>query len=227
MNTQTDISRVSAKIDEIKEKSDGDDYIYRGEPKFYDKVCSSLYRIRPNTDGIHFDIADFQKDILKEARAYPGETGAIGGKSDIEILTELQHFGGETNLIDFTENYLIALFFACDGSHDKEGRVILLRRESEAYEVKQPQRTEISRAESQESVFVESPTGFVEPDIVVTIPAELKQPMLNHLQEKHEISLGIIYNDLHGFIRRSAYREHLKGLASHVTPRKRKIARKS
>ena len=35
---------------------------------------------------------------------------------DFEILTELQHYGGKTNLIDFTTDYLIALFFACDGS---------------------------------------------------------------------------------------------------------------
>ena len=44
---------------------------------------------------------------------------------DFEILTEIQHYGGKTNLIDFTTDYFIALFFACDGHHDKEGRVIL------------------------------------------------------------------------------------------------------
>ena len=44
---------------------------------------------------------------------------------DFEILTEIQHYGGKTNLIDFTTDYLIALFFACDGHHDKEGRIIM------------------------------------------------------------------------------------------------------
>ena len=43
---------------------------------------------------------------------------------DFEILTEIQHYGGKTNLIDFTTDYLVALFFACDGHHDKElGRI--------------------------------------------------------------------------------------------------------
>ena len=45
--------------------------------------------------------------------------------TDFEILTEIQHYGGKTNLIDFTIDYLVALFFACDGHHDKDGRVIL------------------------------------------------------------------------------------------------------
>ena len=113
----------------------------------------------------------------------------------------------------FTEDYLIALFFACDGSHDEEGRVILLKTESESYEVKKPRRI-ISRVESQKSVFVESPIGFVEPDSVVTIPIDLKFPMLNYLEKYHRISIATIYNDLHGFIRRSAYIEILNALTS-------------
>ena len=44
---------------------------------------------------------------------------------DFEILTEIQHYEGKTNLIDFSTDYFIALFFACDGSPDEDGRVIL------------------------------------------------------------------------------------------------------
>ena len=212
-NTQTDLDRVLAKITEIANKSADDDYIYRGEPECYEKVCSSLYREYPHTEGIHFDIANFQKASLEEAKAYIGKTDDIDETDDIAILTQLQHFGGKTNLIDFTDDYLIALFFACDGSHDKEGKVILLKRESADYEVKEPRRI-INRVESQKSVFVESPTGFVEPDSVVTIPIDLKLPMLNYLEKYHRISIAIIYNDLHGFIRRSAYIEFLKGLTN-------------
>ena len=49
----------------------------------------------------------------------------IDETTDFEILTEIQHYGGKTNLIDFTTDYFIALFFACDGHHDKKGRIIL------------------------------------------------------------------------------------------------------
>ena len=50
---------------------------------------------------------------------------------DIEILTELQHYGGKTNLIDFITDYFIAIFFACDGHPNEDGRVILLQRTNE------------------------------------------------------------------------------------------------
>ena len=60
-------------------------------------------------------IADFANMLPR----YSAET------TDFELLTEIQHYGGKTNLIDFTTDYLIALFFACDGHHDKDGRVIL------------------------------------------------------------------------------------------------------
>ncbi|MCE2403085.1 FRG domain-containing protein [Candidatus Poribacteria bacterium] len=41
------------------------------------------------------------------------------------MLTQLRHYGGKTNLIDFATDYLRTLFFACDGSHDKDGRIIM------------------------------------------------------------------------------------------------------
>ncbi len=40
------------------------------------------------------------------------------------MLVEMQHFGGKTNLIDFTTDYRVALFFACDGAHGECGRVV-------------------------------------------------------------------------------------------------------
>ena len=85
--------------------------------------------------------------------------------------------GDKTNLIDFTTDYLVALFFACDGDAGEPGRVILLQRhpesDAETYEVEKPPRT-IRRAEAQKSIFVQASKGFVEPDRIVTIPAHLK-----------------------------------------------------
>ena len=67
----------------------------------------------------HFDIEIVQKEILDKAKQYTQET-------DVEILAEeLQHYGGKTNLIDFTSDYNIALFFACDGSYNEERKSYL------------------------------------------------------------------------------------------------------
>ena len=208
----SELEKVLEKINEIAEKSNTGDYIYRGEPECYDTVSSSLYR--EFSDVKEFGIVHAQKQILKEAKEYIQQTDDIDDKDKTGFLTEIQHFGGKTNLIDFTEDYLIALFFACDGSHTKDGRVILLKRKSKNYKIRRPRRT-INRVESQKSVFVESSDGFVIPDLeaTVTIPWNLKFPILAYLEKQHRISIATIYNDLHGFIRRSAYTEFLKGLA--------------
>ena len=208
---QPELDKVLEKINEIAKKSADGDYIYRGEPECYCKVSSTLYRVTPHIEELRIVLKDLQDAILKEAKTYIGQTDDIDATDDIGLLTDIQHFGGKTNLIDFTEDYLIALFFACDGSHEEDGRVILLKRASDNYEIREPRRTN-TRVESQKSIFVESNNGFVTPDIEVIIPANLKHSMLNYLEKYHRISIATIYNDLHGFIRRSAHTELVKAL---------------
>ena len=189
---------------EVAEKSAGGDYIYRGEPECYKKVSSSLYRqYYKEIDIEDFKVEDVQKEILEKAKQYTDKTDKF------EILAELQHYGGRTNLIDFTTDYLIALFFACDGSdfHDKCGRLILWqKREDHFYQVYQP-REPRNRVIAQKSIFVLPDAGFIDPDEVIIIPAELKQLLLNHLRDYHGIFSETIYNDLHGFIKIQAIHE--------------------
>ena len=213
---QTDLSRVLEKITEIAEKSADDDYIYRGEQECYEKVCSSLYReYKDDIEAESFNIAIVQEEILREAKEYTHKTNKF------EILTELQHHGGKTNLIDFTTDYLVALFFACDGDkHDKSGRVILLKNRSEVYEVVKSPRT-VARAGIQKSTFVQAPSGVVDPDTGVYVPADLKGAMLDYLRKHHDISTKTIYNDLQGFIEnrrihKSAYTEFYTGFTYQV-----------
>ena len=66
-----------------------------------------------------FDIGRLEIAILEQARDYSNLS------TDEEILAELQHFGGKTNLIDFTEDFLIALFFASESAEAENGRVVL------------------------------------------------------------------------------------------------------
>ena len=216
---QSELDKVLEKIAEIAKKSADGDYIYRGEPECYEKVSSNLYRqYEVDIKAEHFDIAAVQEGILREAKEYTHKT------NEFEILTELQHYGGKTNLIDFTTNCFVALFFACDGKPAKPGRVILLQKppkvSSKPYKVEKPPRT-IRRAEAQKSIFVQAEKGFVEPDKVVCIPADLKVALLGYLRKDHDISTKTIYNDLHGFIdkqrlHRRAYTEHHKGFTSLV-----------
>ena len=146
-----------------------------------------------------------KKKCLKKLKEYTTQ-----GK-DSEILAELQHYGGKTNLIDFTTDCLIALFFACDGGAPKKnGRVIFLQKTDK--ENIWPPRNPNNRVVAQKSVFVQPKRGFIEPTEVVDVPHNLKKPILSYLRKSHGISIKTIYNDLHGFIKnqdihQSAYAE--------------------
>lgn len=220
-------------IHEIVEKSSGvNRYIYRGESKHYraenssDTISSSLYRLVPHYKDMNFNIKELENIILNEAKGYieddiegynieessDEESSDEESKRNFQLLTEIQHFGGVTNLIDFTEDYLIALFFACDKSPEEPGRVIMLTEDTTQYRIHKTSKT-MSRVAFQKSVFVEPIMGFIRiySNRVVNIPAELKQSMLSYLQKYHGISHKTIYSDLHGFIRHSAYAEVCKG----------------
>ena len=232
--------RIREKIGEIEEKSANGDYIYRGEPKkhegppYYGKVSSNLWR-EYGLEVEGFDMQVIEKEILDDAKKHIGDLpqdsrGGLAASlnviredidetTDFEILTEIQHYSGKTNLIDFTIDYFIALFFACDGHHNKKGRVILQKTEEIRDIIKHP-RSPRHRVIAQKSVFVRPPKGFIEPheDDIVTIPGDIKRWMLQNLRKYHGISTETIYNDLYGFIRHQgihggAYTQFYRGFA--------------
>ena len=130
----SELSKVREKLQEIEDKTLGGNYIFRGEPKCYTEVSSGLWRGYQQILRDDLDIERIQKEIvINHARQHIA--GSISnnnlgfGHSDLQILIQLQHYGGKTNLIDFTTDVRVALFFACDGFHDEVGRVILRKRE--------------------------------------------------------------------------------------------------
>lgn len=201
---------VLAVVGELARKAGGGDYLYRGEPECYPQVSSSLYRKFRESDTDYFDIETIQREILEEARRFAKQLG-----EDDEILDLLQHYGYPTNLLDFTTDYNIALFFACDGQPQEDGRVILLSRSS--YPSRDPQSPE-NRVLAQKSVFVQPPKGYIQEYDSVVIPSELKGPILDYLRTGHGLAATTLYNDIHGFmkfrrIHESAYAEFYAGVA--------------
>ncbi len=197
-----DIQReIRNKIREIEEKSADGNYIYRGEPECYEKTSSTLYREwQTSLDSGRLTMEDVQKYVLTSVRQYPNEKN----KQDFDLLCELQHYGGETNLIDFTTDYYTAIFFACNGFYDKPGRVLLLEQTEktiEKYQIKKPNQPQ-NRVKAQSSIFAQPPNGFIDSgDVIpICIPKHLKQWLLI-ISKRLGKSVQTIYNDLHGYIR--------------------------
>ncbi len=202
--TQRQIMGIINKI--VKASRDGS-YIYRGEPKCYPKVSSSLWRLLKKElkkdEGINMikpDIKGVREMLLQDARRYVRDIDI----DDFELEAQLQHNGAKTSLIDFTTDYLIALFFACDGESAKDGRVILLKQDETTRDwIKMPKTPE-NRVMAQKSIFVQPPDGFIEEckyDKLIKIRKDLKSPMLDYLRKHHSIFPQSIYNDLQGYIK--------------------------
>ena len=204
MSTQkTELNRILEIIGKIVKLSTDGDYIYRGEQEFYGKVSSNLWRELNKLNILDLDVEEVQQRELEEAKRHSDKT------DEFEILVELQHFGGKTNLIDFTTDHYIALFFAANGSPDKDGRVILQSKTGKIKDWirKLPDPPPIERAKKQKSIFVQPPEGFIpndfiQSDKIIIIPKDLKQSLLRYLQRKEfDISAESLYHDIHGFIR--------------------------
>ena len=214
MNNSNQTNAQNPKLDAVFENisniADGGNYIYRGEPEHYRKVSSGLYRpyFEKNIDGP--DVKNSQEAILEKVRKYLPE---MATDSDVDLLTQLRHHGCATNLIDFTSDYLIALFFACNKSFNRDGRVIFLEepgeeeQEGKNYQIMETPRI-IGRVESQKSRLVQPVAGFINEFKAVSIPRNLKRDMLERLKKHHGISPEHIYNDIHGFINSPQVQPH-------------------
>lgn len=96
-------------------------YAFRGQANSSWLLESSALRrlqknrkISPALVGYVF--TGYLDDIVHQSRArFPEEHDNL---SDLEIMALLQHQGGATGLIDFTESPLVALYFACQSTED-------------------------------------------------------------------------------------------------------------
>ena len=216
-------------------------FIFRGENKHYPNISSSLYRFYFKKEGQF----DFEPDKLIIKSDFEPDKSLSGFMSEIQntiidkarnhfqintrdedILSELQHYGGKTNFIDFSRDVYIALFFACYGEYENEnesdGRLILYPYdENEKKKISQnvkdddfkkqekdfcfePKKTKETnnRIIFQKSVFVHAHQGILKIDEkhIINIEKDHKPKILDYLKKYCDIDENTIYNDLPGFI---------------------------
>ena len=219
MNIEENFDTALEFVTNLQKEVGGDKLIYRGIPEEYDSgkiLSSSMYRnAQEDSDNIfneYFSPIDIEKEIVERARRFfKHETG------NIEILTELRHFGGNASLIDFSRNFMVALFFACNSESKKDGWLIACSEDQfqnfgEVYYQKMPKDpfviepaiTDRSQARTliQSSVFLYVPEGYIGQNFYkrFKIPHGKRELILDYLRVIHNISEETIYNDLPGFL---------------------------
>ena len=192
--------------------------------KISEKCPPNLYRYyhleekdAGGTQGDSFDALNIEGDTVKSAKRHFSPT-----TSNIEVLTQLQHYGGKTTLIDFTRNIYVALFFACEENPGAEeakggdGRIVCLDlkdiepREEIDYGKKEDCKKDgwivpvgkNPRVVFQSSVFVHAPRGYITSGYkTIVVKRKLKNKFLVYLDQYFDINKESIYNDIHGFIK--------------------------
>ncbi len=215
-----------------EEFSEGN-FIFRGNSEIFsendDHINSSLCRWVKKKKAInkYHKPPAIEEEIVKKAkRLFPDKT------SNIEILTDIRHYGGKVNLIDFTRDLHIALFFACTGDKfDKDGEIIALNTNTleQLTEINykklsaklngkvgiiEPAQTQASktRVVAQKSVFAYTEDEYIKEFQSKKIPHDLKDDILNHIKKFNNISHDTVYNDLIGFIQNEANYDTAMGL---------------
>lgn len=152
-------------------------------------------------------------------------------QEDLQLLAEIQHYGGSTILIDFTKNRDVAMFFACEDKDklDEDGRLMLLLKEHEGkmWDRISPSKP-FTRYGKQESVLVVPKIGCLFPNggaspsenddiqcVLFNIPKELKGDILEYLARGN---ITHKYLDIHGGCKgiRDEIRGYIEGQKSRV-----------
>ncbi len=141
--------------------------------------------------------------------------------SDLELLAELQHNGAATCLMDFTANPLIALWFACKESPEKNGKVAAMATDNPDYfsivDYKSMSKTimeffkedklwkwapapQNNRIVAQNSVFVFGKEKIAKEYYeIIEIQKGNKDRIIKELQDKFGIDEEYLFSDFSGF----------------------------
>ena len=143
MSADADKARAAARVETVKafidwaEKRGGRSLLYRGLADANWEVESAAYRrikkpsgaklIPQEIPGVFKNYISqlLEKSSMRDFRMHEGNE-----LPDLKLLARLQHYGAATCLIDFTQNPLVALWFACQDRLEQgvaqDGKVVVM-----------------------------------------------------------------------------------------------------
>jgi|TARA_Y100000385_G_scaffold97824_1_gene101190 hypothetical protein len=205
---------------------------YKTEEELQNVINNPNYKehsfvLKTNYKGTHVQLTqelingfcNYNKNLIKNARKQGYGEKNLKELSDLQVLAELQHFGAATCLLDFTKNFLNALWFAVNENPGSDGKVFYLNSEkieeiaSEEFEKKNidyfldnkqyfswsPQKIN-KRIMAQDSVFVLGSPIIEDINIKSLIVNKADKPVIKYeLKEFFNINNSTLFPDLQGF----------------------------
>ena len=210
------------------------DMLYRGLTNKAREVSASIYR-RLGMSASKEEFIHASEGMVEQARQRGYARDKAGELKDLQIMANLQHAGAATCLIDFTKSPLVALWFACHPSKDKngkeaDGKIIAVACKPPKYKIIESDDLGLplkeflgkdhlwrwrpanlnSRIVAQHSEFIFGERA-ISPDeyVAAVIPADNKAAILRELV-KHNISSEHLFPDFEGFARFNAHNRPYK-----------------
>lgn len=102
---------------------------FRGQSDVDFKLCPGIARGQKTPHDANTKLKKERNYITKAKNLYPQIFS--DDLLPIDLLAKLQHYGVPTRLLDVTSNPLVALYFACNDNHNKDGVVYIFKKEEE------------------------------------------------------------------------------------------------
>ena len=135
---------------------------------------------------------------------FQSRSNRIYKSAESDNQSEIQHHLGRTRRVDMSKCPYKALFFACYGGGNHDGRIMFFNSDElkSHGELTYPGYIDKTRFKNQESVLFIPNGGHIKPsnENVMIIPKDLKIPILLWLDENKGISNRTMYNDTLGLI---------------------------
>lgn len=106
------VVRSVADLLEIVERDVPGDWIFRGHSSHFWTLTAGAHRLSDAAKIPKSDVPSFEKELLTEFKRRARIFLSSPPKSEWEWLVIAQHFGLPTRILDWTENPLVALYFA-------------------------------------------------------------------------------------------------------------------